>query len=188
MRNMVSAASATPLTIVTWSKMASVSGSFLGLTLGHFLREIAQIIQFSADSFGRWQYGIRVAFVGDQLTPHLGRCQARIEAVGAELGVGLALAIDDGLDIRQEVGQMCFRPRRAKASTQLTPLSSSCRPLRMVIRPYRSSRAARCCPPGPSSLTVRAINKRRALPWSDLAVSISRVLSESVSSIGIPPV
>src|SRR5215475_669780 len=30
MRNMVSAASATPLTRVTWSKMASVSGSFFG--------------------------------------------------------------------------------------------------------------------------------------------------------------
>src|SRR5262249_419101 len=30
MRTMVSAASATPLTIVTWSKMASVSGSFFG--------------------------------------------------------------------------------------------------------------------------------------------------------------
>src|SRR5262250_627763 len=29
-RNMVSAASATPLTVVTWSKMASVSGSFFG--------------------------------------------------------------------------------------------------------------------------------------------------------------
>ena len=48
-------------------------------------------------------------------------------------------------------------------------------------------RATRCYPPDPSSLTVRAINKRQALPLSDLAVSISSVSSESVSSIGSPP-
>jgi hypothetical protein len=90
--------------------MASVSGSFFGLTLGHFLQEIAQIIQLGADSFGSWQNGLRVAFLGDELTAHLGRCQARIEAVGAEVGVGLALAIADGLDIRPEVGEMRFRP------------------------------------------------------------------------------
>src|SRR4029453_11385545 len=109
MRNMVSAVSATSLTIVTWSKIASVSGSFFGVDSWPLSREIAQIIQFGADGFGRGQYGIRVAFVGDQLTPHLGRRQASIEAVGAEWGGGLALAIDDGLDIRQEVGEMCFR-------------------------------------------------------------------------------
>ena len=52
-----------------------------------------------------------------------------------------------------------LRPRRAKASTPIPPLSSACRPLRIVIRPHRSARAARCCPPGPTigyALTERA--------------------------------
>ena len=80
----------------------------MGLTLGDFLRVVAQRIQFGADGFRGRQGGVRVAFLGDQLAPHLGRCQAGIQAGGAELGVGLALAIDDGLDIRQEVGEMLF--------------------------------------------------------------------------------
>jgi hypothetical protein len=47
--------------------------------------------------------------MGNQLAPYLGRCQSGIQAVGAELWVGLALAIDNGLQIRQEVGEMRFR-------------------------------------------------------------------------------
>src|SRR5262245_20363584 len=66
-------------------------------------------IQLGADGFRSRQGGVRVAFLGDQLAPHFGRCQAGIQTGGAELGISLALAIDDGLYIRQEVGEMLFR-------------------------------------------------------------------------------
>jgi hypothetical protein len=81
----------------------------LGLTLGDFLRGVAQLMQCGADGFRGRQGGVRVAFVGDQLAPHLGRCQAGRQAGGVERWSSLALAIDDGLYIRQEGGEMRFR-------------------------------------------------------------------------------
>lgn len=60
---------------------------------------------WGAESFGRWQDGIRVAFVGDERPAHLGRGQTRREAGGAEWGGGLALALDDGFARRQEGGE-----------------------------------------------------------------------------------
>jgi hypothetical protein len=100
----------------------------LGLTLGDFLWIVAQFIQFGTDGLGGRQYGIRVAFLGDQLAPHLGRCQSSIQAVGAELWISLALAIDDGLDIRQEVGEMYFRalPPTEDVSQVLIPDQMGC--------------------------------------------------------------
>jgi hypothetical protein len=79
----------------------------LGLTLGDFLWIGAELIQCGTDSVGGRPYGIWRAFLGKQLPPHLGGCQSGIQAMGAELWVGLAL--DDGLDSRQEVGEMRFR-------------------------------------------------------------------------------
>src|SRR5262249_4148733 len=71
-----------------------------------------------ADGVGGRQRGLRVAFLGTQLAPHLRRCQAGIQTGGAELWVSLALAVDDGLYIRQEVGEMLFptlAPTQGKA-------------------------------------------------------------------------
>jgi len=51
---------------------------------------------------------MRRPFVGDQLLTHFRRGQARIQAGGAELRVGLTLAIDDGGDIAQQVREMGF--------------------------------------------------------------------------------
>ena len=72
----------------------------MGLTLGNFLRVVAQFIHFGADGFRGRQRGLRVAFLGNQLAPHRSRCQAGIQTGGAELWISLALAIDDGSDIR----------------------------------------------------------------------------------------
>jgi hypothetical protein len=61
-----------------------------------------------ANRFRRGQLGVGVAFVRHQLAPHFGSREARIQAVRAELWVGLTLAIDQRVDIGQEVGQMVF--------------------------------------------------------------------------------
>src|SRR6266545_657514 len=76
-----------------------------------------------------------------------------------------------------------LRPRAAKLSRQIRPCSNSRVPLRIVSRFQPRSRSARRCPPDPSSLTVRAMNNRRALPFSALAVSMNKALNESVTSI-----
>jgi hypothetical protein len=76
-----------------------------------------------------------------------------------------------------------FRPRAEQASIQIIPLSSSRTPLRMVSRSQPNSRSALRCPPLPIARTVRAINRRRALPFSSLAVSIKSNLTSRVSSI-----
>src|SRR5947199_6430425 len=76
-----------------------------------------------------------------------------------------------------------LRPLLPKASTQVTPLSSSCIPLRIVLRFQPNSCSARLAPPGPKALTVRARNRRRTLPLSCLAVSINNPFSSSVSSM-----
>src|SRR6266545_4654086 len=80
-----------------------------------------------------------------------------------------------------------LRPRAAKLSRQIRPCSNSRVPLRIVSRFQPRSRSARRCPPDPSSLTVRAMNNRRALPFSALAVSMNKALNESVNSIVGPP-
>ena len=154
---------------------------------GDFLWIGVQRIQFGSDGFSGRQYGIRGASLGHQLTPHLSRRQSGIQAAGAQLRVGLALVIDGGVQLRQEVGDMRFRPRNAKAARQRTPVASSNIPLRMIIRPHCSLRVARWSPPKPSSLTVRTINKQQALPLRGLGVSISSVLSESIPWVCFQP-
>src|ERR1700693_3401469 len=76
-----------------------------------------------------------------------------------------------------------LRPREENASRQTIPLFSSCSPLRIVPRFHPNSRSARHCPPSPSARTVRAINRRRALPLRSFAVSISNSLTSSSNFI-----
>ena len=93
--------------------MASVSGTFLGLDFGHFLGKVAQVGQFGADGLHGRKVGIRIAFLDNQLPSDFGRAEPGIQAVGAKLGIGLTLAIDNALDIGEEVGQMDFDPLAA---------------------------------------------------------------------------
>src|SRR5256885_479051 len=80
-----------------------------------------------------------------------------------------------------------LRPRNTKPSTHSIPRSTSCIPLRIVPRFQPSSRSASRWPPSPKAFTVRAINRRRALPLRSLAVFNSSALTSSVSSISVPP-
>jgi hypothetical protein len=89
--------------------MGRCPGVVWRLTLRDLRRVVAQFIQLGADGFRGRECRLQVAFVGNQLVPYLGRCQAGIQAVGAEVGIGLALAIDNSLDIRQEVRAMYCR-------------------------------------------------------------------------------
>ena len=80
----------------------------MGLSLGDFLGEVAQPVQLGADGLGGRQLSISVAFLGHALAPDLGSPQAGVEAGRVELGISLALAIDNGGNIGEEVGQMDF--------------------------------------------------------------------------------
>src|SRR4029434_9183860 len=108
-RNMVSAASATRLTLVTWSKMASVSGSFFGadswpLSVGS---------SPAHSIWCRWFPQLAVRYLRSLCGRSTGAASQplSVEYRGgwSGTGVGLALTIDAGLDIHQEVGEMHFR-------------------------------------------------------------------------------
>src|SRR4051812_32618579 len=75
---------------------------------GHLLGEVAQRIELGSNGLGSGQLSVSVAFLGDQLPTDLGGAEARVEAVGAELGVGLALAFNNGSDIGEQGGEMVF--------------------------------------------------------------------------------
>jgi len=60
---------------------------------------VAKVVQLRGNGALGRQFGIAIAFLGDQLAAHFGRRPAGIEALGAELGVGLALTIHNGLDV-----------------------------------------------------------------------------------------
>jgi hypothetical protein len=67
---------------------------------------IPKIIQLGRDGpLGR-QFAVGVALLDHELAPDFGRGQPSIQAVGAELRVGLALAIDNGGDIVEQVGEV----------------------------------------------------------------------------------
>jgi len=85
--------------------MASVSGTFLGFDVGDFGRVIAEIVQFGRDGALGRQFGVRIAVRRAQLPPDFRSGQARIQAVVAKLGVGLALPLHNDADILQQMGR-----------------------------------------------------------------------------------
>ena len=70
--------------------------------LGDLLGEVAQGVELGTDGLGSGKLSVSVAVLGDELAPDFGGTEAGVEAIGAELGIGLALAINDAL---------CERPR-----------------------------------------------------------------------------
>ena len=88
--------------------MASVAGFFLRLTFRHFLRVVPEGIELAGNRLHRGECGIRVALLGDQLASDFGGTQTGIQTRRAKLGVGLALAIHEGFDIGEQLGQMVF--------------------------------------------------------------------------------
>ena len=102
----------------------------MGLRFRDLFGGVAQGIKFGADGLHRRQCGISVALVDNQLATYFGGAQAGIQALRAKLGISLALAINNGTDIVQQVRQMVFRPLAAPcgevvlnrhAAFQLTP-------------------------------------------------------------------
>jgi hypothetical protein len=71
----------------------------LRLTFGHLLRIVAQGVELGGDGLDSGEGVISVALLGDELSAHFRRAQAGIETMGTELGVGLTLAIDNGLNV-----------------------------------------------------------------------------------------
>lgn len=65
---------------------------------------IAQLMHLAADGFLTRQLAVAVAELLDQLLADRGRGKAAVQTLGLEGGVGLALAIDQGFDVVQEVG------------------------------------------------------------------------------------
>ena len=88
--------------------MASVSGIFLWLTLGHLLGIVPEGIEFGRQGLYRGERGIRVTFLGDELASDFRGTQTGIEPGRAKLRVRLTLAIDDGFHIGQQGGQAGF--------------------------------------------------------------------------------
>lgn len=70
---------------------------------------IPHLIEFRPDGGGCRQLLVRIALLFDELTAHLWCGQAGIETVRFELWVRLALTINDGSDIAEQVGQMFLR-------------------------------------------------------------------------------
>jgi len=78
----------------------------LGAALGHLGEAVAQEVELGVDRLLGGQLLVGVALRRDQLLADLGGTDASEEPLGLELGVGLALAIGDGLDVVEQVGQV----------------------------------------------------------------------------------
>src|SRR5207244_3445225 len=65
-------------------------------------------VELRIDRLRGGQLVVGVALLGDQLLADLGGADAGEESVGLELGIGLTLAIDDGLEIVEQTGQVFF--------------------------------------------------------------------------------
>ncbi len=75
-------------------------GFFLRLTFGDFLGKVAQVVELGRDRLHGGQLLMRVALPDDELAPDFSGTQPGVQTCRAKLGVYLALAIDDGSDIR----------------------------------------------------------------------------------------
>src|SRR5258708_38950196 len=89
--------------------MASVSLIFLGCTLFHTAQRIAQVVQFHADRFLARQFVVTIACEADEGLPDSGSAQTSIQARTLKTWIGLALAVHNIPDIRQQIRQMLLR-------------------------------------------------------------------------------
>ena len=115
------------------------------LTFRNFLRVVPQGIEFAGDRLHRGECLIRVAFLGDELAADFRRAQTRIQARRTKLWVGLALAIDDGGEIGEQVWQVVFRP--------LAP--TGCKGIKAPKTAVQFMQAFAECPPVPPQFAFR---------------------------------
>jgi hypothetical protein len=69
---------------------------------------VAQIVDPATDGLGTGQHLIGITLVHDQLFPDLGGGQPGVQALRLERWVGLALPIDDRLDVVEQLGEVFF--------------------------------------------------------------------------------
>lgn len=78
--------------------------------MGDFLGKIPQGVALCRDGLDGRQLLVLGAFLGDARTADFGRAEAGRQALGAERGIGLTLAVNDGAEVLQEGGQVGFYP------------------------------------------------------------------------------
>src|SRR6266545_8431341 len=115
--------------------------SFFWCALGDFLGIVPQRVELGGDRLHGWEFRVGVAVLADQLPTHLGSIKPRVQAVGAEVRISLALRINNGRNIAEEIGQMCFRwlaPARGEVvqADQAAFQFTAAFPNRLTIRLY----------------------------------------------------
>ena len=78
----------------------------MGAALGHLGEAVAEEIELLVDGLLGGELLVGVALGGDQLAADLGGTDPGEQAVGLELGVGLAVSVGDGPDVIKKSGQM----------------------------------------------------------------------------------
>lgn len=85
--------------------MASVSGIFFfRQALPDRAELVIERVEFDTDGLLRGHLVGGVTLLLDELGSHFGGTQARVETRGAKRGIGLALRLNDRLNILQEMG------------------------------------------------------------------------------------
>ncbi len=72
------------------------------------MRVIPQPIQLGGDGLDGREFGVGIAFLGDQLAANLRSVQPGVEALGAKLGISLTLTINNRRNVGEEIRQMIF--------------------------------------------------------------------------------
>jgi hypothetical protein len=65
-------------------------------------------MDLAPDGLGAGQFLIAIALLHDELFPDLGGGQPGVQALRLERRVGLALPIDEGFDVTEQMGQVFF--------------------------------------------------------------------------------
>jgi hypothetical protein len=88
--------------------MASVCFIFFWLALLDLAEVVAELMDLAADGLVTGQFLVGVALLRDQLGPDRCDGQPRVQPLSLEGRVGLALPIDDGLDVAEQIGEVFF--------------------------------------------------------------------------------
>ncbi len=134
---------------------------------------VPQRVELGGDRLHGWEFRVGVAVLADQLPTHLGSIKPRVQAVGAKLRISLALRINNGRNIAEEIGQMCFR--------WLAPARGE------VVQADQAAFQFTAAFPNRLTIPAKLAFGTPLLPVSVVAVSINNALSESVNSMVEPP-
>jgi hypothetical protein len=149
--------------------MASDSGIFWGPTLDHLLGKMLKGVECGGDGVQGWPCLIRVAVLGDELAAQFSRAQAGIQATRAELWSHSTLVVDERFDITQQTRQVVFGAHATTDREGIKIRGTTFQLMRACADGRKVAAEFKCrtpLPPDPGSLTVRAMQFRRTLPFS----------------------